>query len=127
MISETKIDDRFPTANFFIDGFSHPYRADGNSSSDRIMLYVRDDIPSNLIKTESLPTEGFYVELKLPKEKWLINCSYNPHSNAISNHLETLSEFLDFHSSSCSNIIILSEFNVGIEELHMETFAKVIV
>ena len=127
MISEIKIDGNFPTENIFIDGFSQPYRADRNSSSSRIMLYVREDIPSNLIKIESLPIEGFYVEVKLRKAKWLINCSYNSHRNAISNHLETLSEFLDFHSSSCCNIIILGDFDVGVKELHMEAFAKFIV
>ena len=65
MISETKIDDSFPIANFLIDGFSQPYRIDRNSSGGGIMLYVREDIPSNLLKIEFLPIEGFYVELKL--------------------------------------------------------------
>ena len=64
MISETKIDDSFPMANFLIDGFSQPYGIDRNSSGVWIMLYVRKDIPSNLLKVESLPVEGFYVELK---------------------------------------------------------------
>ena len=86
------------------------------------MLCVREDIPSNLLKVESLPIEGFYVELKLRSENWLINCSYNP--NTIGNHLETLSDFLDFHSSSYNNIIILGDFNVGVEEPHMKTFSE---
>ena len=51
MISETKIDDSFPISQ--------------NSSGGGIMLYVREDIPSNLLNIESLPIEGFYVELKL--------------------------------------------------------------
>ena len=38
MISETKIDDSFPIANFLIDGFSQPYRIDRNSSGGGIML-----------------------------------------------------------------------------------------
>ena len=100
MISETKINDSFPIANFLIDGFSQPYRIDRNSSGGGIMLYVKEDIPSNLVKVESLPIEGFYVELKLRSENWLINCSCNPNRNAIDNHLEALSDFLDFHSSS---------------------------
>ena len=61
MISETKIDDSFPIANLLIDGFSQPYRIDRNSYGAGIMLYVREDIPSNLLKVESLPIEGFYV------------------------------------------------------------------
>ena len=124
MISETKIDDSFPMANFLIDGFSQPYRIDRNSSGVWIMLYVRKDIPSNLLKVESLPVEGFYVELKLRSENWLINCSYNPNRNAIGNHLEALSDFLDFHSSSYNNIIILGDFNVSVEEPHMKTFSE---
>ena len=65
MISETKIDDSFPIANFLIDGFSQPYKKNRNFSGGGIMLYGREDIPSNLLKVESLPLEGFYVELKL--------------------------------------------------------------
>ena len=88
------------------------------------MLYVREDIPSNLLKVESLPIEGFYVELKLRSENWLINCSYNPNRNVISNHIGALSDFLDFHSSTYNNIIILGDFNVGVEEPHMKTFCE---
>ena len=86
-ISETKIDDSFPIANFLIDGFSQPYRIDRNSSGGGIMLYVREDIPSNLLKVESLPIEGFYVELKLRSKNWLLNCCYNPDINVIINHI----------------------------------------
>ena len=124
MTSETKIDDSFPIANFLIDGFSQPYRIDRNSSGGGIMLYVREDILSNLLQVESLPIEGFYVELKLRNENWLINCSYNPDRNAIGNHLEALSDFLDVHSSSYNNIIILGDFNVRVEEPHMKTFCE---
>ena len=87
------------------------------------MLYIREDIPSNLLKVESLPI-GFCIELKLQSENWLINCSYNPNRNAIGNHLESLSDFLDFHSSSYNNIIILGDFNVCVEEPHMKTFRE---
>ena len=95
MISETKIDHSIPIANFLIDGFSQPYRIDRNSSGGEILLYVREDIPSNLLKVESLPIEGFYVELKLRSENWGMNCSYNPNRNVISNHIGALSNFLD--------------------------------
>ena len=58
-------DDSVPIVNLLIDSFSQPYMIDRNSSGGGIMLYVREDIPSNLLKVESLPIEGFYVELKL--------------------------------------------------------------
>ena len=60
--------------NFLRDGFSQPYTADRNSSGGGIMRYFREDMSLNLTEIESLPIEGFYVELKLQKEKWLIVC-----------------------------------------------------
>ena len=71
MISETKIDDSFPIANFLIDGFSQPYRIDRNSSGGGIMLYVREDIPPSLLKVESLPIEGFFTKRKLAYKLFL--------------------------------------------------------
>ena len=65
MILETKIDDSFPIVNFLIDSFSQPYRIQRNTSGGGIMLYIREDIPPNLWKVESLPMEGFYADLKL--------------------------------------------------------------
>ena len=52
------------------------------------MLFLREDIPSNLLTIEEKPVESFYVELNLRNSKWLVNCSYNPHKNSIGNHLD---------------------------------------
>ena len=45
----------------------------------RILLYVREGIPSNSVTIDINPVESFYVELYLLNNKWLMNCSYNPH------------------------------------------------
>ena len=74
MISKTKIDDTFPHSQFFIEGFSTPYRLGCDSNGGGILLYVREDIPSNLIAIENNPIEHFFVELNLHNDKWL-NCS----------------------------------------------------
>ena len=65
LISENKIDDSYPKSPFLIKGFSYPYRLDRNCLGGGLMLFVREDIPSNLLTTEDKPTEGFYVELNL--------------------------------------------------------------
>ena len=77
MISETKIDESFPTGNLLIEGFSTPYRLDRDSKGGRIMLYIRQDIPSNLLVFEGKPIESLFTELNLQNAKILINCSYN--------------------------------------------------
>ena len=95
LVSEIKIDDSFPNGIFLIDGFSTPYRLDRDSDGGGLMLFVREDIPSNLVEAEAKPIEGFFIELKLRNDKWLLNCSYNPHKNIIGNYLKALSDFLD--------------------------------
>ena len=122
MISETKIDDSFPLRNFLVGAFSKPYRLDRDSLGGGILLYVREDIPTNLTEVETKPIEGFYVEINLRNDKWLINCSYNPHKNMIGNHLRALSEKLDIYSTSYDNFISLGDFNIEMEEQQIKDF-----
>ena len=72
IISETKIDDSFPVGQFLIEGLCTTYRLDRNSKGEGILLYVREEIPSNLLTIYINPTESFYVELNLSDNKWLI-------------------------------------------------------
>ena len=86
------------------------------------MLFVREDISSNLVEAEAKPIEGFYIELNLRNDKWLLNCSYNPHKNNIGNHFKALSDFLDSHYSTYEKVLILSAFNVEADDRNMKTF-----
>ena len=61
LVSERKIYDSFPNAMFLIDGFDMPHRLDRNSNGGGLLLFVREDIPSNLVEAEANPVEGFYV------------------------------------------------------------------
>ena len=72
MISETKLDNSFPEGQFLIEGYRKPYRIDRNCHGGGIMLYVKADIPSEILSTELLPMEGFYVQINLQKKKWLL-------------------------------------------------------
>ena len=124
--SETKIDDSFPIGQFLIEGFCTPYRLDRNSKGEGFLLYFREDIPSNLITVDINPginpIESFYVELDLSSNKWLINCSYNPHKSLIGNDLDAVSKTLDLHSSTYDKIMLLGDFNTEIDEQHMQSF-----
>ena len=96
MISETKIDESFPKGNFLIEGFSTPYRLDRDSKGGGIMLYVRADIPSNLLAFEDKSIESLFIELKLQNTKILINCSYNPHISEIKKVFDSFKKFFRF-------------------------------
>ena len=117
---ETKIDDSFRQGQFIIDEFSAPYRLDrnflgGGDSKRRYvvckrrMLFVREDIPSNLLTTEEKPIESFYVELNLRNNNWLVNWSYNAHKNSIGNHLDRLNESLDLLTSDYEKMMFLGD------------------
>ena len=80
------------------------------------------DTPSNILATDNEPIESFYVELNLWNEKYLINCSYNSPKTMIQNYLATLSNFLDLHFSKYKKMLILGDFNVGINEPQCETY-----
>ena len=63
LISETKIDSSFPTAQFHIDGYII-YRSDRNENGGGLLLYIRDEVPSDLLKID--PNFGaFYVGLNI--------------------------------------------------------------
>ena len=64
MISETKLDETFPAAQFSLQVFCDSYRFDRNSNSGGNMLYIREDIPSRLIE-KKLRNNSEYFSLKL--------------------------------------------------------------
>ena len=87
MISQTKLDDRFPGGQFYIEGYQTIFRLDRNGNGGGILLYVPEDIPTKYVVHCDFPTcESFYVEINLHKKKWLLNCSYNLHKNNNCNH-----------------------------------------
>ena len=48
LISERKVDPSFRSSQFAIESFSSPFRLDRNSSGDGIVLFVREEIPSEV-------------------------------------------------------------------------------
>ena len=73
MISETKLDQSFPTNQFMINCFSASFCLDRNDKGGGIILYIREDIPPRLVSTDSGQVEGFFVEINLrKKKKWLL-------------------------------------------------------
>ena len=125
MVSETKLDDTFSTSQFLMQGYSTPFRKDRTSKGGGILLYVREDIPCKIIKTETdVYHESFFIEINLRKKRWLLSCSYNSHKNNIGTHLEIIGKTLDKLSASYDNIILLGDFNVESEEARMTEFLK---
>ena len=125
MISETKLDETFPAAQFSLQGFCDPYRFDRNRNGGGIMLYIREGIPSRLIEKKLRNNnEYFFVDNNLRKKKWLLCCSYNPHKNSISTHIDFLRRELDLHSSNYENFILLGDFNSEMTDKNLKDFCN---
>ena len=53
LISETKMDDLFPTVQFLIEGFGIPYRHNRSSKGGELLLYIPEDILSKRFSWKS--------------------------------------------------------------------------
>ena len=64
MISETKLDESFPSGQFLLDGYSAPFRFDKNG----ILLYIKEHISSKFLSMNE-NSGFFFVEINLRKEQ----------------------------------------------------------
>ena len=82
-------------------------------------------MPSRILNPKSkTDIETLSVEINLRKRKWFLNCSYNPHKNQISNHLECLNRLIDEYNTYYENFIFIGDFNTSVEESQMENFCN---
>ena len=126
LISETKLDDSFPSGQFKIRGFSMPYQYNRNSMGGGLLPYIRDDIPTKLLKHDfGTNIENLSVEINLRKRKWFFNDSYNLHKSKILNHLNYLNIVFDKYSKAY-NFIFMGDSNVAMSEKEkaMEDFCS---
>ena len=111
LLSEIKLDDSFPLAQFILKNFGIPYRLNRNSNGGGLLLYVRENIPSKFLKVKSACNiESICVEVNLRKRKRFINGSYNPNKSFLSNHLEYLNRIIDEYSKLYQNFLFWGGF-----------------
>ena len=69
VITDTKFDDTFPLGQFYVEGFTMPYRLDRNRNGGGVIIYVREGITRKILEKHKIPkdVEGMFVELTLEK------------------------------------------------------------
>ena len=72
-ITENKSDSSFTITQFFVDGYSKPFRFDRNRNAVGVLSYVKEDIVSRKLKSDNLPVDinKIFIELNLRKVNWL--------------------------------------------------------
>ena len=70
-VSETKLDNSFPTGQVNLPGFRTPYRKDLSAKSGGLLVYVNGRIPSKVLKIPDCPSDiqVIPVEINLKKQK----------------------------------------------------------
>ena len=122
----TKLDETFQTAQFFIDGFSEPYRRDRTKrdGGGGVMIYVREDIPSKLLSKYSTPDdiEGMFVELNFRKSKWLLYGTYHPPKQKDVYYFTNVGNALEFYNKTYDKCLLAGDLNAQIGEDDLDNF-----
>ena len=69
--------------------------------------------------------EGFFIELNLGCNKWLLSCSYNPRQSLISEHLSIIGKNLDLLSANYDQIFLMGDFNAELHDHFLMGFCDV--
>ena len=127
VVTESKLDQSFPSGQFNIDGYSPPFRYDRNSFGGGVIIFVREDIPCRELFAHmtSFNIEGIFLEINLRKSKWLLFGGYNPSKSFITDFLKQLGTSLDIYLSKYDNVLLLGDFNSESIEPAMVDFEKI--
>ena len=126
MITETKLDDSLPASQFLIQRFCTPFRLDRNKNGSGIPLYIRSNITSTKLNKYILKNqiEVLFVGIRIRNSIWLLCCSYNPNKLLIASHIQKISNGINAYCNKYENILIMSDFSVGIKEVSLHLFCN---
>ena len=113
-IGETKLADSYQDSQFYLPGYTIPYRLDGkNEHSGGIMVYINENIPSKQLKriTISSDFEVIPIEINLRKSKWLILSIYRPDWVGEIHCIECINSIIDYYEKY-DNVMVLGDFNM---------------
>ena len=140
IITETKIDHTFPQNQFRIPGFRLPYRKDRDGYGGGVMIYVREDIPSDILTKHNMDPkmEAIFIEVNLRKTKILLIAVYNSPSikyrvpeveffEQIAHALDVYSGYDKFVIAGDLNINAFSDVDGALDDFMDEFHAKNLV
>ena len=76
IITETKLDETFPHAQFFMGGFSKPYRLDRSGNGGGILIYIRENIQCKSLDISPISNQIEIESINLRNIKWLLGGTF---------------------------------------------------
>ena len=69
LVSETKLNDTFPSGQFLIEGYAKPIRLGSNCHGGEFLFFIRDNLPCRELLSNKLPKNMKLFLSKLPYAK----------------------------------------------------------
>jgi hypothetical protein len=124
ILSETKLDESFPSSQFNVSNFSL-YRKDRNKNGGGIMVYINSQIPHcNRSDFQNLfvqNIEGMVFELTIKQKKWLISAMYKPPNVNDADFDSCFTNVVEAKLKETCNVMTIGDlnFNMNVEnKLH---------
>ena len=123
LLSETKLDESFKTAQFMLPGYQKPFRRDRSANGGGLLFYTNENLVCHQVDA-GIPSdiEAIFVELNLRSQKWLIVGIYKPPSQSAKYFLESLNSVLS--SLSYENIMLIGDFNLTNTNADLASFTS---
>ena len=115
IVTETKLDDSFRKAQFWIDGFYIPCRLDRNRNEGGL-IYVRDNTLSKMLTKHNLPKdiEAAFIELNFRKFKWLLCATDRAPSQNHNYFFDNMDKCLDVYYT-CEWVALADDFHAQVK------------
>ena len=126
VLSETIVDESFPTWQFHINGYEIRNRRDRDKHGGGLIEFVRSGfITKPLRDLETKISETICSEFTISKKKWFCLSVYRPpSSNNLNTFFEELTTCISKAINKYDNIIVMGDFNIDIMTSNSLGFAK---
>ena len=118
VISETKLDESFPSAQFNISNYEIRNRRDRDKNGGRLIEFVRKGFITKRLKDyETQICETICSEFTVSKKKWICFNVYRPPSyDNLIIFFEELTKSVCKSLNTYDNIIVMGDFNIDINK-----------
>ena len=120
VLAETKIDSKFKSSEFLLDGYYHPHRKDYSSNSGGLIQYVRNGIIySHKPEYELTNFESISTEFTFNKQKWLVLAFYRTERSQskkdnIAHFFQQLNKSVEQISLKYENFLLMGDINIDV-------------
>ena len=118
VLSETKIDQSFPTAQFYIKGYEVRARRDRNKLEGGLIKFVKNGFISKKVKEyKTKQNKNICSEFTIANRKSIcLNIYRPPNPNNMNTSFDEITASLRKAAVKYKNIIIMGDFNIDIKK-----------